>query len=53
MKMIEIVNKFEKMVYAVLMALLMLVLVGSLLDLIWLLYKALISLPCSVPSCWC
>jgi uncharacterized membrane protein (DUF373 family) len=42
MKMIEIVNKFEKMVYAVLMALLMLVLVGSLLDLIWLLYKALI-----------
>jgi len=40
--MIEIVNKFEKGVYAVLMALLMLVLLGSLLDLVWLLYKALI-----------
>jgi len=42
MEMIEIVNKFEKIVYAVLMALLMLVLVGSLLDLIWILFKALI-----------
>jgi uncharacterized membrane protein (DUF373 family) len=42
MEMIEIVNKFEKIVYAVLMALLMLVLVGSLLDLIWLLFKALV-----------
>jgi uncharacterized membrane protein (DUF373 family) len=42
MEMIEIVNKFEKIIYAVLMALLMLVLIGSLLDLIWLLYKALI-----------
>jgi uncharacterized membrane protein (DUF373 family) len=40
--MIEIVNKFEKIIYAVLMALLMIVLIGSLLDLIWLLYKALI-----------
>ena len=40
--MIEIVNKFEKGVYAVLMALLMLVLLGSLLDLVWLLYDALI-----------
>jgi uncharacterized membrane protein (DUF373 family) len=40
--MIEIVNKFEKIVYAVLMALLMLVLIGSLLDLMWLLYTALI-----------
>ena len=40
--MIEIVNKFEKIVYAALMALLMLVLAGSLLDLIWLLFKALI-----------
>ena len=40
--MIELVNKFEKGVYAVLMALLMLVLVGSLIDLIWLLYDALI-----------
>jgi len=42
MEMIEIVNKFEKIVYAALMALLMLVLAGSLLDLIWLLFKALI-----------
>jgi uncharacterized membrane protein (DUF373 family) len=40
--MIELVNKFEKGVYAVLMVLLMLVLVGSLLDLTWLLYGALI-----------
>jgi uncharacterized membrane protein (DUF373 family) len=40
--MIEIVNKFEKGVYAVLMALLMLVLFGSLLDLVWLLYIGLI-----------
>jgi uncharacterized membrane protein (DUF373 family) len=40
--MIEIVNKFEKVVYAVLMALLMLVLIGSLLDLVWLLYTAFI-----------
>jgi uncharacterized membrane protein (DUF373 family) len=39
--MIELVNKFEKGVYAVLMGLLMLVLVGSLLDLIVLLYEAL------------
>ncbi|MHB8053494.1 MAG: phosphate-starvation-inducible PsiE family protein [Methanoregula sp.] len=40
--MIELVNKFEKGVYAVLMALLMLVLVGSLIDLVWLLYDSLI-----------
>jgi uncharacterized membrane protein (DUF373 family) len=40
--MIEIVNKFEKVVYAVLMALLMLVLIGSLLDLVWILYTAFI-----------
>jgi uncharacterized membrane protein (DUF373 family) len=40
--MIEIVNKFEKGVYAVLMTLLMLVLLGSLLDLVWLLYNALL-----------
>jgi uncharacterized membrane protein (DUF373 family) len=40
--MIEIVNKFEKGVYAVLMALLMLVLVTSLIDLTWLLYQSLI-----------
>jgi len=41
MEMIEIVNKFEKAVYAVLMALLMLVLATSLMDLIWLLYQSL------------
>jgi uncharacterized membrane protein (DUF373 family) len=40
--MIELVNKFEKGVYAVLIVLLMLVLVGSLIDLVWLLYDALI-----------
>jgi len=40
--MIEIVNKFEKGVYAVLMALLMVVLIGSLIDLVWLLYGALL-----------
>lgn len=40
--MIEIVNKFEKVVYAVLMILLMLVLFGSLLDLVWLLYNAML-----------
>jgi uncharacterized membrane protein (DUF373 family) len=40
--MIEIVNKFEKGVYAVLMILLMLVLFGSMLDLVWLLYNALL-----------
>jgi uncharacterized membrane protein (DUF373 family) len=40
--MIKIVNKFEKGVYAVLMILLMLVLFGSLLDLVWLLYNALL-----------
>ena len=39
--MIELVNKFEKGVYAVLMALLMVVLVGSLVDLVWLLFGAL------------
>jgi uncharacterized membrane protein (DUF373 family) len=42
MEMIEIVNKFEKIVYAVLMALLMLVLATSLIDLVWLLYQSLI-----------
>jgi uncharacterized membrane protein (DUF373 family) len=39
--MIEIVNKFEKGVYAFLMALLMLVLLRSLFDLVMLLYSAL------------
>jgi uncharacterized membrane protein (DUF373 family) len=43
MDMIEIVDKFEKFVYAALMALLMLVLIGSLVDLVWLLYTALFS----------
>jgi uncharacterized membrane protein (DUF373 family) len=42
MEMIEIVNKFEKVIYAVLMALLMLVLATSLIDLVWLLYQSLI-----------
>ncbi len=42
MNMIELVEKFEKFVYAALMALLMLVLVGSLFDLLWLLYNALL-----------
>jgi uncharacterized membrane protein (DUF373 family) len=42
MQMIEIVNKFEKVVYAVLMTLLMLVLAASLIDLVWLLYQSLI-----------
>jgi uncharacterized membrane protein (DUF373 family) len=42
MEMIEIVNKFEKVVYAVLMALLMLVLAASVIDLVWLLYQSLI-----------
>jgi uncharacterized membrane protein (DUF373 family) len=40
--MIELVNKFEKGVYAVLITLLMLVLVGTLIDLVWLLYDSLI-----------
>jgi uncharacterized membrane protein (DUF373 family) len=39
---IEIVNKFEKVVYAVLMVLLMLVLIGSLFDLISILHTALL-----------
>ncbi len=42
MNMIELVEKFEKFVYAALMALLMLVLIGSLFDLVWLLYNALL-----------
>jgi uncharacterized membrane protein (DUF373 family) len=40
--MIQQVDKFEKGVYAVLMVLLMLVLIGSLLDLVWLLFGALL-----------
>jgi uncharacterized membrane protein (DUF373 family) len=40
--MIERVDKFEKMVYAVLMALLMLVIVIAIIDLAWLLYRSLV-----------
>ena len=43
--MIEIVNKFEKMVYMLLMALLMFVLAASLLELIWYIYNSLINTP--------
>ena len=39
--MIEIVNKFEKLIYAVLMALLMFVLIAAVGDLVWLLYQHL------------
>ena len=45
MDMIEIVNKFEKMVYALLMALLMFVLAASLVELIWYIYNSLINTP--------
>jgi uncharacterized membrane protein (DUF373 family) len=45
MDMIEIVNKFEKMVYMLLMALLMFVLAASLLELIWYIYNSLINTP--------
>jgi uncharacterized membrane protein (DUF373 family) len=40
--MIEIVNKFEKLIYAALMAMLIVVLLASLLDLVWLLFQSLI-----------
>ncbi|MDO8871300.1 MAG: phosphate-starvation-inducible PsiE family protein [Methanoregula sp.] len=40
--MIEIVNKFEKLIYAVLMALLMFVLLAAIGDLVWLLFQSLI-----------
>jgi uncharacterized membrane protein (DUF373 family) len=40
--MIEIVNKFEKLIYAALMAMLIVVLLAALLDLVWLLYQSLI-----------
>ncbi len=45
MDMIDIVNKFEKIVYAVLMTLLMVVLVASLVDLVWYMYQSLINEP--------
>ena len=43
--MLEIVNKFEKIVYAVLMVLLMVVLAVSLIELIWYIYKSLTNDP--------
>ncbi len=45
MDMIEIVDKFEKMVYVLLMALLMFVLAASLLELVWYIYNSLINTP--------
>jgi uncharacterized membrane protein (DUF373 family) len=45
MDMIEIVNKFEKIVYVLLMALLMFVLAASLVELIWYIYNSLINTP--------
>ena len=43
--MIEIVNKFEKIVYMALMALLMVVLVASLVELVWYMYQSLTNDP--------
>jgi uncharacterized membrane protein (DUF373 family) len=43
--MIEIVNKYEKIVYVVLMALLMFVLAASLIDLVWYIYQSLTNEP--------
>ena len=40
--MIEIINKFEKLIYAVLMILLIVVLIAAIGDLVWLLYLNLI-----------
>ena len=40
--MIERVDTFEKIVYAILMGLLMIVIVISLIDLAWLMYKSLV-----------
>lgn len=45
MDMIEIVDKFEKMVYVLLMALLMFVLAASLVELVWYIYNSLINTP--------
>ena len=44
-KMIEFVEKFEKMVYAALMALLMFVLAVSLIELIWFIFQSLTNDP--------
>ncbi len=43
--MIEIVNKFEKIVYALLMAFLMFVLAASLLELVWYIFQSLTNEP--------
>ena len=43
--MIEIVNKFEKIVYGALMALLILVLAAALLELVWYIFKSLSNDP--------
>jgi uncharacterized membrane protein (DUF373 family) len=43
--MIEIVNKFEKIVYVVLMAFLMFVLAASLIELVWYIYQSLTNEP--------
>ncbi len=43
--MIEIVNKYEKIVYVVLMALLMFVLAASLIELVWYIYQSLTNEP--------
>ena len=45
MGMIEIVNKFEKTVYVLLMGLLMFVLAASFVELIWYIYNSLINTP--------
>ena len=45
MGMIEIVNKFEKTVYVLLMALLMFVLAASLIELVWYIYNSLANDP--------
>jgi uncharacterized membrane protein (DUF373 family) len=43
--MLETVNKFEKLVYGILMALLMFVLAASLLELVWYIYNSLANDP--------
>lgn len=45
MEMIEIVNKFEKLVYAMLMALLIFILTASIVELVWYIYQSLINEP--------
>lgn len=40
--MIESVNKFEKLIYAVLMVLLIVVLLAAIVDLVWLMFKSLV-----------